>query len=84
MLHIQKSDNLTAHPAKKMQSIQREEQNMEELEINGKRKQKKKRFEILLPQSDLVKLIGKVSNPSLTPILMKLIFPLVCLDFPNS
>jgi len=58
---------------------------MEELEINGKRKQKKKkRFEILLPQSDLVKLIGKVSNPSLTPILMKLIFPLVCLDFPNS
>ena len=50
----------------------------------GKGSQKKKRFEILLPQSNLVKLIGKVPNPSLTPILMKLIFPLLCLDFPNS
>ena len=43
MLHIQKSDNLTAHPAKKMQSIQREEKNMEELEINEKKKKKKKK-----------------------------------------
>lgn len=59
---------------------------LEELEKNWKIRGEKEKLELLLPHINftLVKLIDKMPDPSLTPIMMKLIFPLLSLDFPNS